>query len=93
MHEEKCFGTSFILRCHVIGFRPRTNKLNYVGQVASQNQAAGAQRNRPWHKLHFKVSQDRVPSMDKRVQLCGSSGVSKLGDGCTKKKALAQASF
>ena len=81
MFEEISLGTSFILRCHKKGFRPKTNELCNVGQVASQNQAMGAQRNRPWHKLHFKVSQDRVPSKDKRVQLCGSSGVSKLGDG------------
>ena len=84
MYEKISLDTSFILRCHVIGFRPRTNEFSHVGQVASQNQAAGARRNRPWHKLHFKVSQERVPSKDKRVQLCRSSDVLKSGGGCTK---------
>ena len=30
-----------------------------------------------WHKLYFKESRDRVPSKDKQVELCRSSGASR----------------
>ena len=31
----------------VLGFRPRTNELNYIGQVAYQYQVASARKNKP----------------------------------------------